>query len=907
MGLADANWPALTIHGPPVLTHFLSTCRSYLKRDNIAIQVKETPLSESFSSGTRAKDITFVVYQDQNITVKAIPLLPLGFHLPSRPSATSPEPPSKRQRSTPDDTPWSPTLFSKQALQLMFPNDAKEPAMEIDEKQVEEMAKLDLALSRRLKARTEGSRQALGAPPLKPTPLSSNANNTEQAPSLLYIVQGKDLRGKLDVEKATSMGVPTNSILAALTRGEDVEVSRPKAWETYSAKERSQWVSKITFTGPKSQARAPKKSVKTKSLSQMDEVVETEKVMVKSSDVMGPSKPGFIFLQIYLPSIEYLDSFLQDSTQAALQFAGNQPHTIIHAVHPVVLEDKRYRAFIHRFKTTHHIISSRPFLPDRSLYPSSTLANLRLSHLNKDLYPPPSYSLEPELKLSDIGLAEKFVHLPMLDTSISLYPPGAPTRYDELGLDLDAPINSEKVKRLASYEEIAGRKEVKEKVRAARKEAYARVISQAKKSNEVMTNGHVVAETQAPLKLTTLGTGSSLPSKYRNVSSTLIHLPDNNSGYIILDAGESTYAQLERKFGRGVDDVLSNVHLIFLSHIHADHHMGITRLLIERAKLNVNRPLFIVASSFIRKYLEEVDQIFSLGISNDVNTNGVIFFDSEELDTESGVERDVVAHPILSFEVKSDDDRWKEELVKESIGILERSGKDSNNESRIYEISQRMYHNRIARRKQVKALRQRMTQQLHGTQVFTTEVDHRAKNCYGIVFRGKEWSGAYSGDTRPCSNLVKAGKGVEFLLHEATIDDSLPDVAHMKGHSTFGQAIEIAKQMQVKFVVLTHFSQRYPRLPKLNATEDLGDLKVGIAFDLLTMQMGDLEKMMEYRGALESLFEVDVEGDEEGEAEAGNEPSDGKEPIKALPASASKQEDKGKSRPVEGFESGETI
>ncbi|CAG8697978.1 5092_t:CDS:2, partial [Gigaspora rosea] len=44
----------------------------------------------------------------------------------------------------------------------------------------------------------------------------------------------------------------------------------------------------------------------------------------------------------------------------------------------------------------------------------------------------------------------------------------------------------------------------------------------------------------------TLGTGSTLPAKYRNVSSMLLTMPNN--GCILLDVGEGTFAALLRLF-----------------------------------------------------------------------------------------------------------------------------------------------------------------------------------------------------------------------------------------------------------------------------------------------------------------------------------------------------------------------
>ena len=73
------------------------------------------------------------------------------------------------------------------------------------------------------------------------------------------------------------------------------------------------------------------------------------------------------------------------------------------------------------------------------------------------------------------------------------------------------------------------------------------------------------------LSVIPLGTGSSAPGKYRNVSSTLIELPSSN---ILLDCGEGTLGQLFRVFGPRLEEVLMKIRLIFISHLHADHHLG---------------------------------------------------------------------------------------------------------------------------------------------------------------------------------------------------------------------------------------------------------------------------------------------------------------------------------------------
>ena len=48
-------------------------------------------------------------------------------------------------------------------------------------------------------------------------------------------------------------------------------------------------------------------------------------------------------------------------------------------------------------------------------------------------------------------------------------------------------------------------------------------------------------------------------------------------------------------------------------------------------------------------------------------------------------------------------------------------------------------------------------------------------------------------------------------MHEATFDTGKEADARRKKHSTVEEAMHIAKEAGAKSVVLTHFSQRYPR------------------------------------------------------------------------------------------------
>ena len=51
-----------------------------------------------------------------------------------------------------------------------------------------------------------------------------------------------------------------------------------------------------------------------------------------------------------------------------------------------------------------------------------------------------------------------------------------------------------------------------------------------------------------------------------------------------------------------------------------------------------------------------------------------------------------------------------------------------------------------------------------------------------------------------------------MLIHGATFDDALADDARAERHSTVGEAVRMGRAMRAECPVLTHFSQRYPKV-----------------------------------------------------------------------------------------------
>lgn len=64
------------------------------------------------------------------------------------------------------------------------------------------------------------------------------------------------------------------------------------------------------------------------------------------------------------------------------------------------------------------------------------------------------------------------------------------------------------------------------------------------------------------------------PSKYRNVSSILVEWTPYS--YIMMDCGEGSHIQLTEHYGHErYEDVLVGLRIIFITHIHSDHNLGL--------------------------------------------------------------------------------------------------------------------------------------------------------------------------------------------------------------------------------------------------------------------------------------------------------------------------------------------
>ncbi|KAL7526675.1 hypothetical protein ACHAXR_002120, partial [Thalassiosira sp. AJA248-18] len=301
-----------------------------------------------------------------------------------------------------------------------------------------------------------------------------------------------------------------------------------------------------------------------------------------------------------------------------------------------------------------------------------------------------------------------------------------------------------------------------------------------------------------------LGTGSAVPCKHRNVTGMYLRM--NNGNSMLLDVGEGTMGQLLQSWKSTlspgqipIDEYhsrLSGIKAVWISHPHADHHLGLLRLLSERAAIcGPNDPIVLMAPHDMFDFLAEYRQVVP-----------------------------EIHHSYIPVDCRD------------------------------------MIHGRA------NPLGNKLYEELGITNCMSVQVAHCLRS-YAVVIDGTSFGRvAYSGDCRPSHQFADVGLGTDLLIHEATFEIGMEEDAVLKRHSTVGEAIDIASKMNAKSLVLTHFSQRYPKIPPLKKTKDEGKTKeipIAFAFDFMRLTPNTIGLAAELTPALRLLYPR--EGDDDAD------------------------------------------
>lgn len=272
------------------------------------------------------------------------------------------------------------------------------------------------------------------------------------------------------------------------------------------------------------------------------------------------------------------------------------------------------------------------------------------------------------------------------------------------------------------------------------------------------------------MKIIFLGTGAAVPSKNRKLSSIAIK---RKNEILILDAGEGLQYQLIE-----ADLNIMKISKIFISHLHGDHIFGLPGLILTLKMYHRKKPLQLYGPPGIIQFLVAVNSI-----------SGV-------MDTEFELQIKEIGEGCVVEE--------KEYSVDSALA-------DHGIYTLAFSITEKPYLGKLFPEK-ARALgvpEGPLWSKLKAGESIQLN-DGRIINSYDVV--GPTRPGrkiTYSVDTRPAKSIVLLSQNSDVLIHEATFDDSLSEKAKQTGHATAVEAAKIAKDAEVKQLILTHISTRY--------------------------------------------------------------------------------------------------
>lgn len=274
------------------------------------------------------------------------------------------------------------------------------------------------------------------------------------------------------------------------------------------------------------------------------------------------------------------------------------------------------------------------------------------------------------------------------------------------------------------------------------------------------------------LNLTILGCHSATPRA--NAFPTSQYLEINNKHFLI-DCGEGTQSQM-RKYKVG----FSKINHIFISHLHGDHFYGLIGLLSTYGILSREKKLHVYGPKGIKQVT-----MLQLKTSQSHAKYPLIFHELSSKESEVIFEDDKVSVRTipLNHRVYTNGYLFTEKQNLKKLHI--------DNINNYDEIGIADYNNIKAGRDVVLST---------GEIIPNSELTLPPK---------KSLSFAFCSDTSYKPDIIPIIKNVDLLYHEATFLAERQDLAKKTKHSTSKEAAQIAKDANVKQLIVGHYSGRY--------------------------------------------------------------------------------------------------
>ncbi|MFH0835844.1 MAG: ribonuclease Z [Candidatus Micrarchaeota archaeon] len=268
-------------------------------------------------------------------------------------------------------------------------------------------------------------------------------------------------------------------------------------------------------------------------------------------------------------------------------------------------------------------------------------------------------------------------------------------------------------------------------------------------------------------RLTALGSGSAMPSKEHLTSGFALRI---QGGVYLVDCPEGSQRQL-MKYGASYAKIKS----VFLTHLHADHFLGLLGLIQTFNLIQRQEDLFLFGPRGSKKLFETL-----LSPPNLMPRFKVKVF---EIPAKGGLLLGEKDFEVSAFPV---------EHGCPGFGF-------------VFEEKEKIrFHEAKAKAAGIKG-------------PLFTEIQNKGKIKIGkktlklgdYTYKQKGRKIVFSGDTRPCKTLEHACKDADLIVLDSAFGKEESKEALDKMHSTTTEAAETAKKSGAKKLLLTHLSNRY--------------------------------------------------------------------------------------------------
>ncbi len=271
------------------------------------------------------------------------------------------------------------------------------------------------------------------------------------------------------------------------------------------------------------------------------------------------------------------------------------------------------------------------------------------------------------------------------------------------------------------------------------------------------------------MKIIFLGTSAAIPTYSRGLSSVAIQ----RGGEILLfDAGEG----MQRNFIKARLGINQKMKL-FITHMHADHCVGILGLLQTMSLLGRTKKIHIYGEPRLLEFISQNIRIINFGLSFDLDIH-VIYKEGlvvKELDYQVSCCRSM--HSVLSYSF--------------CIEEFDRPGKFNVDKAISLGIPKGVLFRKLQ----------------NGQDILFNGVNIESKQIVGPKRRARRIG--ISGDTRPSIELERFFADSDILIFESTYSQDNYENAVRTFHSTTIEAASLAKASGAHRLFLTHFSSRY--------------------------------------------------------------------------------------------------